>query len=109
MSFIKDYKQAQLKNAGYEVIPVIKMAELEGKPFTVKNVRIQYDAEGYNGELEDRAILTIVVDNEKRTLFIHQKWLFRIFEDGGNDADYGTLVLTKKVKGDKTFWDIDEY
>ena len=108
MGFIKEYKKAQLENAGYEVVPVIKMAEIEGKPFTVKDVKIQYDAKGYNGEPVDRAILTVIVNNEKRILFINQKWLFEMFEQGGAGADYGTLVLRKKVKGDKTFWDIDE-
>lgn len=108
MGFIKEYKKAQLENAGYEVVPVIKIAEIEGKPFTVKDVKIQYDAKGHNGKLVDRAILTVIVDNEKRILFINQKWLFEMFEQGRADADYGTLVLRKKVKGDKTFWDIDK-
>lgn len=106
MGFIKEYKHAQNKNAGYEVIPVIKIAEIEGKPFTVKDVKIQYDAKGYNGKPVDRAILTVIVDNEKRILIINQKWLFKIFEQGGANADYGTLVLRKKTEGDKTFWEL---
>lgn len=112
MSFIKDYKTQQRVNAGLEVIPIVKMAEIEGQKFTVKNVKLQYDAENYNGELEDRAILTIIVNNEKRTLFIHQKWLFEMFESAVNSGyvftEKDTFVLRKKTKGDKTFWDIDE-
>lgn len=105
MSFISDYKERKKTEAGMEVIPTIKMSEIEGKPFTIRDVKCVYDMDSPFG-VADTAILTVIVEGEKRILFIKQKWLFELFEEGGADADYGTVKLIKKTKKDKTFWDI---
>ena len=111
MSFVKDYKASKAASAGFEPVPVIKMGEIEGKKFTVREVKLRYDMETDYGTF-DTAILTVIVEGEKRTLFIRQPWLFEMFESAVNDGyqftESDTFVLRKKTKGDKTFWDITE-
>lgn len=107
MSYLKDYKA---KNFDQEIVPVIKMSEIEGKTFTVRDFKLVYDMESDFGTA-DTAILTVIVEGEKFTLFIRQEWIFKIFEQAkadGADLSKDKMRLVKKTKGDKTFWDLQD-